>query len=151
MRRLPIWSVLAIAILFVSCTMPSSRESFCRRPLSDGSYRFTMEFADSAASYDLYLCTCFDCRDEQMVSTGTLPLEIRAVSPDGHVYGEKVYFPLNEPIRATYNTKEYICLYRSGLSGSGIWQLSLTPTEPWRLSKGCRGFGIQMRVSNGER
>ena len=151
MRRFSISTVTVIFLLLVSCKVPPSRESFCKHPDRNGCYNFVLEFTDTTAFYDLYLCTCFDCMDARMVAIGTLPVEISAVSPEGRRYSEKVYFPLDAPVRATYNVKEYISLYRSKVSGTGTWNFSIKPLEPGRLVRGFRGFGIQMKMRNGER
>lgn len=144
MKARAIISILAFVFAAVSCVRPVSDERFiCRSSLgADSAYVFTLDFADTLVSYDLWFYTAFDHPVADTLSGG-FRIDVRLVNPVPDTLSETVYMRYGAP----GGFKE---LYRSGLVPAvpGQWTLEArTPGAPAQL----RGLGLVCKRNDGTR
>lgn len=134
-------SLIAFILLVsvFSCSRPASYEKYVKfEDREDGAYCFDIDMTDSLSCYDLSFYTRIDGK----VKPASFPIDVRWVSPDGEVYGERAWFSSegeNVEVTGSFLSQQIIAPYRSGTVPvvPGVWTLKVTAAAP-----GMRGLGI---------
>ena len=140
-------SLAACLLLSVlSCGAPAEKGEFVRQSgkTSDG-YVFSVDMSDSLCLHALYFYTMIDASPsvfEKMPDI--IPLQVKAVSPSGKVYMENVGIRKDGFSKASFYSRRYEPLYRSGFSLSEYGQWSVRVMIPGEERfKGLRGLGLK--------
>lgn len=133
LRRISI--LLFVLLLALSCREPRSTETFVR---GTGPYVFTVEMADSTATYDFDLYTRIDAA----TAPAELPLKVAWKAPDGTLFTESVYLPVSG--NSSFFSHEAYAPYRSAVVPSqwGTWTVTVTLLS---VPEGLRGMGLVVR------
>ena len=132
MRNIP---AVAFLLLVLSCSQPSSVETFLR---GTGPYEFTVEMTDTTASYHFDLFTRIDATEYP----SALPLEITWKDPQGGTFTETVSLPVSRG--SSFFSQEAYVPYRAGVVPQeyGTWTVTVTVPAP---PEGIRGLGLVTR------
>ena len=128
----PLFRILILALLAVSCHQPDTVEQFVR---GAGPYTFSVDMTDSTATYAFDVFTRVDARE----CPAEIRLDMAWKAPWDSVYTETVYLPMTGP--SSYYSHDAYAPYREGVVPAkwGQWELVITvPEQP----EGFRGMGL---------
>ena len=123
------------ALLFLSCSRPSSTETFLR---GDGPYVFTVDMSDSLATYDVDLFTRIDA----MEFPAQLRLDITWKDPLDSLFTETVYLPVSRG--SSFFSQESYAPYRADVAPAvpGLWSVTVAVHNP---PEGLNGMGLVLK------
>ncbi|MCR5004135.1 MAG: hypothetical protein K5984_07170 [Bacteroidales bacterium] len=132
-------------LLVLSCSNPSSRETFVKASDTEvpGKYVFTVDMSDSLTLYDLDLYTIADVRKGDKDSWSDIQAYTRWISPSQQVFSETFTLPDSAFVRKSFNSYHYKRAYRYGVAPkeAGIWTIEINiPVS--RQSSCIRGLGL---------
>ena len=130
------------ALLAIACTEPLSTEQFV---LGGGPYVFTVDMADSTATYDFDLFTRLDGDHEDLATLKGTLLRAEWRSPSDSVFIEKVYLPLDGTRHSYYSRQVYVP-YRAEMAPlqPGLWTLTFRQEDRMQMVP-LRGLGLVVR------
>ena len=135
-----------VAVAALSCARPDSVEQYVgiEQKEPNGLYRYSMDFSDSLATYDITFYSRIDAGRKRMSAVRDFPLMVTWTSPSGQRYRETVYFNVrDEEDGSSFYTSQYRMAYRTGLVPveSGIWDMTVHVNSGNEVP-GFRGLGV---------
>lgn len=123
------------ALLLLSCSQPSSTETFLR---GNGPYVFTVDMSESLATYDVDLFTRIDA----MEFPAQLRLDITWKDPLDSLFTETVYLPVSRG--SSFFSQESYAPYRADVAPAvpGLWSVTVAVPNP---PEGLNGMGLVLK------